>query len=179
MLTCCRTHSENPHNDYCQHFVDTRRRPQNFIRDPPIEERFAEYPKLHELMLLKKQQLALRATPPMYHKCNLEDFDFVSLVSHPPYPLLAPLPSLPLPHTHTHTHLGCTFLLNLVSFTTYADDCNLCEIPEVSVFFLVPLLSFNTVNTSPWYWYDYNHFYYYNVILDRMLSALALPPCQS
>jgi len=25
--------SANPHNDYCQHFVDTGERPQNFIRD--------------------------------------------------------------------------------------------------------------------------------------------------
>lgn len=27
------TQSSNPHNDYCQHFVDTGERPQNFIRD--------------------------------------------------------------------------------------------------------------------------------------------------
>jgi hypothetical protein len=27
------TQSANPHNDYCQHFVDTGQRPQNFIRD--------------------------------------------------------------------------------------------------------------------------------------------------
>ena len=27
------TQSANPHNDYCQHFVDTGKRPQNFIRD--------------------------------------------------------------------------------------------------------------------------------------------------
>jgi len=27
------TQSANPHNDYCQHFVDTGERPQNFIRD--------------------------------------------------------------------------------------------------------------------------------------------------
>lgn len=27
------TQSLNPHNDYCQHFVDTGHRPQNFIRD--------------------------------------------------------------------------------------------------------------------------------------------------
>ena len=27
------TQSSNPHNDYCQHFVDTGKRPQNFIRD--------------------------------------------------------------------------------------------------------------------------------------------------
>lgn len=25
--------SANPHNDYCQHFVETGERPQNFIRD--------------------------------------------------------------------------------------------------------------------------------------------------
>lgn len=27
------TQSANPHNDYCQNFVDTGERPQNFIRD--------------------------------------------------------------------------------------------------------------------------------------------------
>lgn len=27
------TQSANPHNDYCQHFVDTGQRPHNFIRD--------------------------------------------------------------------------------------------------------------------------------------------------
>ena len=27
------TQSANPHNDYCQHYVDTGERPQNFIRD--------------------------------------------------------------------------------------------------------------------------------------------------
>lgn len=27
------TQSANPHNDYCQHFVDSGERPQNFIRD--------------------------------------------------------------------------------------------------------------------------------------------------
>lgn len=29
-----------PKNDYCQHFVDTRERPQNFIRDYEEEKRF-------------------------------------------------------------------------------------------------------------------------------------------
>ena len=40
------TQSANPHNDYCQHFVDTGQRPQNFIRDVGIQDRFEEYPKL-------------------------------------------------------------------------------------------------------------------------------------
>jgi hypothetical protein len=30
-----------PKNDYCQHFVDTRERPQNFIRDYEEEKRFS------------------------------------------------------------------------------------------------------------------------------------------
>ena len=47
------TQSSNPHNDYCQHFVDTGQRPQNFIRDTGIADRFEEYPKLKELIRLK------------------------------------------------------------------------------------------------------------------------------
>uniref|UniRef100_A0A0A9Y1L5 Uncharacterized protein n=1 Tax=Lygus hesperus TaxID=30085 RepID=A0A0A9Y1L5_LYGHE len=48
------TQSSNPHNDYCQHFVDTGQRPQNFIRDVGLADRFEEYPKLRELIKLKK-----------------------------------------------------------------------------------------------------------------------------
>jgi len=47
------TQSSNPHNDYCQHFVDTGQRPQNFIRDTGLSDRFEEYPKLKELIRLK------------------------------------------------------------------------------------------------------------------------------
>lgn len=47
------TQSSNPHNDYCQHFVDTGQRPQNFIRDVGLTDRFEEYPKLRELIRLK------------------------------------------------------------------------------------------------------------------------------
>lgn len=32
-----------PKNDYSQHFVDTRQRPQNFIRDADLADRFDEY----------------------------------------------------------------------------------------------------------------------------------------
>lgn len=35
------TQSSNPHNDYCQHFVDTGQRPQNFIRDVGLADRQA------------------------------------------------------------------------------------------------------------------------------------------
>ncbi|GIY76655.1 n6-adenosine-methyltransferase non-catalytic subunit [Caerostris extrusa] len=73
------TQSANPHNDYCQHFVDTGQRPQNFIRDVGLADRFEEYPKLKELIRLKDERIAATATPPMYLKCDLENFDFREL----------------------------------------------------------------------------------------------------
>lgn len=60
------TQSSNPHNDYCQHFVDTGQRPQNFIRDIGLADRFVEYPKLRELIQLKDTLIRDSATPPMY-----------------------------------------------------------------------------------------------------------------
>ncbi|KAJ7392131.1 N6-adenosine-methyltransferase subunit mettl14 [Desmophyllum pertusum] len=51
------TQSANPHNDYCQHFVDTGQRPHNFIRDVGLADRFEEYPKLRELIRLKMKSL--------------------------------------------------------------------------------------------------------------------------
>mgnify|MGYP003729599675 CR=1 FL=1 len=65
------TQSANPHNDYCQHYVDTGQRPQNFIRDFELHDRFEEYPKLKELIRLKDELIAQTATPPMYLKCDL------------------------------------------------------------------------------------------------------------
>lgn len=53
------TQSANPHNDYCQHFVDTGQRPQNFIRDVGLADRFEEYPKLRELIKLKVHTMLL------------------------------------------------------------------------------------------------------------------------
>ncbi|XP_067144643.1 N6-adenosine-methyltransferase non-catalytic subunit [Centruroides vittatus] len=75
------TQSANPHNDYCQHFVDTGQRPQNFIRDVGLADRFEEYPKLKELIRLKDELIAKTATPPMYLKCDLETFDMRELNS--------------------------------------------------------------------------------------------------
>ncbi|KAL3274107.1 hypothetical protein HHI36_015522 [Cryptolaemus montrouzieri] len=69
------TQSSNPHNDYCQHFVDTGQRPQNFIRDVGLADRFEEYPKLRELIKLKDELISQTATPPMYLKCDLSSYD--------------------------------------------------------------------------------------------------------
>nr|CAG4640908.1 EOG090X07CF [Eulimnadia texana] len=73
------TQSSNPHNDYCQHFVDTGQRPQNFIRDVGLGDRFEEYPKLKELIRLKDELIAQTATPPMYLKCDLASYNLKDL----------------------------------------------------------------------------------------------------
>jgi mRNA (2'-O-methyladenosine-N6-)-methyltransferase len=75
------TQSANPHNDYSQHFVDTSQRPQNFIRDSGLTERFDEYPKLKELIRLKDQLVADTATPPMFLKADLRVFELTELGS--------------------------------------------------------------------------------------------------
>ncbi|CAG8699295.1 16198_t:CDS:2 [Funneliformis mosseae] len=66
-------------NDYCQHFVDSGRRPQNFIRDTELSQRFDEYPKLKELTKKKNALVAERATPPTYLKADLRTLDLKSL----------------------------------------------------------------------------------------------------
>lgn len=73
------TQSSNPHNDYCQHFVDTGHRPQNFIRDVGLADRFEEYPKLRELIRLKDELIAETATPPMYLQADMKVLDLKSL----------------------------------------------------------------------------------------------------
>jgi len=73
------TQSSNPHNDYCQHFVDTGQRPQNFIRDVGLADRFEEYPKLKELIRLKDEIISQTASPPMYLKCDLNAFNMKDL----------------------------------------------------------------------------------------------------
>ncbi|CAG8585971.1 2466_t:CDS:2 [Diversispora eburnea] len=66
-------------NDYCQYFVDSGRRPQNFIRDTELSQRFDEYPKLKELTKLKNALVKSRATSPTYLKADLRTFDLKSL----------------------------------------------------------------------------------------------------
>lgn len=68
-----------PKNDYCQHFVDTGERPQNFIRDYEEEKRFLDYPKLNELIKRKNEVLQKRATPPQWLKADLRTLDFSNL----------------------------------------------------------------------------------------------------
>lgn len=48
-------------------------RPQNFIRDPGLQERFEEYPKLRELIKLKDDLISKTNAPsrPMYIKSDL------------------------------------------------------------------------------------------------------------
>ncbi|CAG8695205.1 11960_t:CDS:2 [Gigaspora margarita] len=66
-------------NDYCQYFVDSGRRPQNFIRDTELSQRFDEYPKLKELTKMKDNLVATKATPATYLKADLRTFDLKSL----------------------------------------------------------------------------------------------------
>ncbi|EDV59333.1 N6-adenosine-methyltransferase non-catalytic subunit [Drosophila erecta] len=73
------TQSSNPHNDYCQHFVDTGQRPQNFIRDVGLADRFEEYPKLRELIKLKDKLIQDTASAPMYLKADLKALDVKTL----------------------------------------------------------------------------------------------------
>ncbi|KAF6039968.1 hypothetical protein EB796_001728 [Bugula neritina] len=78
-LTSLGTQSDNPHNDYCQHFIDTGERPQNFIRDVGLANRFEEYPKLRELIRLKDELVQRTATPPMYQNCDMQTYDLTAL----------------------------------------------------------------------------------------------------
>jgi mRNA m6A methyltransferase non-catalytic subunit len=65
--------NDGPKNDYCQNFVNSGQRPQNYIRDSGINERFEEYPKLKELIKLKDELIANTNAPskPMHLKCSL------------------------------------------------------------------------------------------------------------
>jgi len=66
-------------NDYCQTFIDTGLRPQNFIRDLDYQNRYSDYPKIERLIKLKDDILAKRATPGMSLKCDLKHFDLTGL----------------------------------------------------------------------------------------------------
>jgi N6-adenosine-specific RNA methylase IME4 len=66
-------------NDFSQHFVDSRQRPANFIRDSNLTDRFDEYPKLKELIEAKDERIATRASPAMFKKVDLRSFDLTTL----------------------------------------------------------------------------------------------------
>lgn len=61
--------------------MDTGQRPQNFIRDVGLADRFEEYPKLRELIRLKDDLISDTATPPMYLQADLKTLDLKSLGS--------------------------------------------------------------------------------------------------
>lgn len=61
--------------------MDTGQRPQNFIRDVGLADRFEEYPKLRELIRLKDELISVTATPPMYLHADLKKFDLKTLGS--------------------------------------------------------------------------------------------------
>lgn len=66
-------------NDYCQTYVDTGLRPQNFIRDIDMDSRYAEYVKLSQLITLKDKILRARATPAMSLRCDIKRMDLREL----------------------------------------------------------------------------------------------------
>ncbi|KAJ1981816.1 N6-adenosine-methyltransferase subunit mettl14 [Dimargaris cristalligena] len=70
---------DNICNDYAQHFVTTRSRPQNYVADADYNERFIEYPKLRELLQRKDAQIRQRATPPLTLRTDLKTFPLTSL----------------------------------------------------------------------------------------------------
>ncbi|KAK9918982.1 hypothetical protein WJX75_008465 [Coccomyxa subellipsoidea] len=65
--------SRGEQNDYCQHFVDTGERPQNFLRDVHLMDRYEEYPKMRELIQRKDDLVAQKATPPYYLNADLKE----------------------------------------------------------------------------------------------------------
>uniref|UniRef100_A0A2P2J5L0 Uncharacterized protein MANES_14G024000 n=1 Tax=Rhizophora mucronata TaxID=61149 RepID=A0A2P2J5L0_RHIMU len=67
--------SRGEQNDYSQNFVDTGMRPQNFIRELELTNVVEDYPKLRELIQKKDEIVAKSASPPMYLKCDLKDFE--------------------------------------------------------------------------------------------------------
>ncbi|KAF5732376.1 hypothetical protein HS088_TW18G01070 [Tripterygium wilfordii] len=67
--------SRGEQNDYSQNFVDTGMRPQNFIRELELTNVVEDYPKLRELIQKKDEIVTKSATPPMYFKCDLREFE--------------------------------------------------------------------------------------------------------
>eukprot|EP00808_Paulinella_micropora_P018622 g5605.t1 len=70
---------EPPKTDFCQNFVDTGLRPQNFINDWDVETRFDDYPELKQLRTLKNRVINDHRSPATFHKCDLKEFDLTSL----------------------------------------------------------------------------------------------------
>ncbi|XWS28290.1 hypothetical protein CRYUN_Cryun25bG0055000 [Craigia yunnanensis] len=67
--------SRGEQNDYSQNFVDTGMLPQNFIRELELTNVVEDYPKLRELIQKKDEIVVKSASPPMYMKCDLREFE--------------------------------------------------------------------------------------------------------
>ncbi|GLU21128.1 hypothetical protein SLE2022_372890 [Rubroshorea leprosula] len=70
-----RAPSKGEQNDYFQNFVDTGKQPQNFIWELELTNVVEDYPKLRELIQNKDEIVAKVASPPMYFKCDLHEFE--------------------------------------------------------------------------------------------------------
>ncbi|NXQ73856.1 MET14 methyltransferase, partial [Quiscalus mexicanus] len=76
------TQSLNPHNDYCQHFVDTGHRPQNFIRDVGMSQPGTHFFFLPFYVQPTQETLLLTGcTEVLYLQADLEAFDIRELKS--------------------------------------------------------------------------------------------------
>lgn len=73
------TNSLNPHNDYCQNYIDTGQYPANYIRDVSMEKRFAEYPKIKELIDKKSEVTQKSHCPPTYLNVDLRTYNLEDL----------------------------------------------------------------------------------------------------
>ncbi|GAA5941467.1 hypothetical protein JCM1841_001059 [Sporobolomyces salmonicolor] len=89
---------ETIRNDYSSEYVQTGRRPQNFLRNTAVETRFSEYPKLASLLA---QKHALTSSPK--HSIPPTYLNLPATLSSPPFD---PALSTPSPPSATSVALG-------------------------------------------------------------------------
>ena len=76
-LAQARSMLDRAKNDFSQHFVDSRQRPANFIRDSNLTDR-SMVQKLKELIEAEDERIA-RAAPAMFKNVDLRGFDLTTL----------------------------------------------------------------------------------------------------
>ncbi|GAA5990697.1 hypothetical protein JCM11641_008468 [Rhodosporidiobolus odoratus] len=88
---------ETIRNDYSSHYVSTGLRPQNYLRSVAVENRFAEYPKLAQLLTYKHQLTSSphNSVPPTFF--NLSSLPSISTPSPSPSLHTPNLPAIPPP----------------------------------------------------------------------------------
>ena len=65
--------------DLCEYFALTGRRPQNFVKDDHIDERFKNHPKNAKIIELKNKFIAKRNHDPVGLQADLKSFDLKQL----------------------------------------------------------------------------------------------------